>query len=264
MSKFKKYLAVAKISLQNNLAYKTNFIFSSLFYTFIIFVFLQLWRTIYGGGDGIISGFTLEQMIWYCIITEMIVISGSNIFGELNTDIKNGNIAYLLNKPYHYLSYQFSNSMGLISVKLLINAVTGMIMGVIYVGPLTGFHFPHLPFIILSVVLGIVINFFLQGLIGLTAFWLEENSAFYWIYQKLMMMLGVFLPIDFFPQWLQAIVRFLPFSFVTYGPARLVVDFSYQQWAQTFIGQTLYLLVVILLSFTVYAKGVKKLNVNGG
>jgi ABC-type uncharacterized transport system, permease component len=261
--KIRKYGIIMKTSLQSNMAYASNFLFNIIFYAFIIFIFMRLWRTIYGSGNTI-SGYTLNQMIWYCIITEMVVLSGGSVFSELNTDIKGGNIAYLLNKPYHYIMYQLSNSMGMTAVVLLINAIAGAIMGIIYVGPLNNFSVYQIPFIVLSIVLAVLLNFFIAASLGLTAFWLEENTAANWIYQKILLVLGVFLPVDFLPVWLQKITLLLPFSYVTYGPAKLVVDFDYI-WAVRIIAfQSVYLVLFIILTFLIYGRGVKKLNVNGG
>ena len=194
----------------------------------------------------------------------MIVLSGDSVFSQLNTDIKGGNIAYLLNKPYHYIMYQLSNSMGMMVVVLIINAVAGAVMGLIYVGPLSHFSIYQVPFIVISVILAVLLNFFVAAALGLTAFWLEENTAANWIYQKILLILGVFLPVDFLPIWLQKITLLLPFSYITYGPAKLVVDFDFG-WAERIIAiQSIYLAFFILLAFLIYGRGVKKLNVNGG
>ena len=38
-------------------------------------------------------------------------------------------------------------------------------------------------------------------------------------------MLGMFIPVEFLPGWLQTITRYLPFSYMTWAPARLIVAF---------------------------------------
>lgn len=264
LKKINKYLVVGKTSLQSSLAYTSDFLFGTLFYTLIIFIFLQLWRTIYGGEGNTMAGFSLNQMIWYCIITEMITLSGNNVFSELNTDIKSGSIAYLLTRPYNYVFYQLSNALGTITIKLIINSITGFILGLLFVGILSGFKIVHLPFLAITIAMGILINFFLLASLGLTAFWIEENSAFYWIYQKFLLMLGTFLPLDFLPLWLQKITKVLPFAYISYGPGRLASDFSLSNFVDLFTGQLIYLTFAIALSSIVFMRGVKKVNVNGG
>ena len=88
---------------------------------------------------------------------------------------------------------------------------------------------------------------------------------FRWIYQKMIFTLGgMLLPLDFFPETIAKVSRYLPFAFVTYGPAKLFVDFEMGEVLSLYGGQIVYLLLGILLCFTVYRKGVSQLNVNGG
>ncbi len=265
MKKIAKYLHVMKVSASNNLVYVSNFIARNFFFMFIIYIMLMLWTNIYSQKGSTIAGFSLNQIIWYLIVTELVTLSRSNVFTEVSRDVKNGNIAYMLNKPYNYIFYSLSNSLGEIGVKLFTNVIIGVAIGFLYVGPLINFDFRHLPFILLSLLLGIIINFFIHISLSLTAFWLEENSPFFWIYQKLVFTLGgMLIPIDMFPNWLEKIAKNLPFAYVTYGPARLAVKFSYSDFVSTVLFQLGYLLLFLIISLLIFRKGVRALNVNGG
>lgn len=226
----------------------------------------MLWKNIYAQkGTAAIGGFSLNAMIWYLIFTELVTLSRTNLHLQVNDDVKSGNIAYLLNKPYNYVIYCFSYFLGEIGVKFLTNALIGLAIGLIYAGALKNFSLINLPFIILSLLLGCIINFFIYLCLALTSFWFEDNSAFFWIYSKLVFTLGgMLMPIDLFPKWLQGISHYLPFVYVTYVPARLAVNFSFQSFALGFSVQLLYLVVFFALSMLIYRKGVKDLNVNGG
>lgn len=263
MKKLRKYLLIAKTSIQNDMTYSINIIFSSMFFAFAIFIFMQLWETVYGSTEGS-AGYTVNKIVWYYIIAELIILSRSDVFNSLNRDVKNGNIVYLLNKPYNYVLYQFSNSMGQIGSKLVINVVLSVVIGLLYVGRLEEFQLSILPFIVFTVIMGILLNFFINSTIGLTAFWTEDNTAFYWIVQKLTFMLGVFLPVEFLPEWLQKVALSLPFSYIAYGPARLTVQFSYTFFIKILNMQVVYILFFATATYLMYLKGVKNLNVNGG
>lgn len=260
-----KYGHIFKVSVMDSLVYVFDFLGRSGFFAFIIAVYLMLWSTIYGQGDGVIEGFTLNMMIWYLVLTEIITLSTTNYYREVSSDIKTGNVAYLLNKPYNYVLYSLSNNMGKILFRMFLNALVGLVIGLVFVGPLLGFSILHLPFIVITLLLGTTINYFINFTLALSAFWVEENMAFRWIYQKLVFTLGgMLLPIDLFPETLETISRRLPFAFITYGPAKLLVDFSYDSFFFVIKGQAIYLAFAIVLCFLVYGRGVKKLNVNGG
>lgn len=261
--KIRKYVRVVETSLQSNMAYAANFASSTVFYALITFVLISLWRTVYAGGQPV-EEYSGTQMMWYCIITELVVMSRSDVFGSLTEAVQSGSIAYVLNKPYDYLLYQFADATGLMAVKVALNAAVGVAMGLLIIGPLPGFS----PIILLPIALalfcGMTLNFCIQACLGLSAFWFEENSAFYWISSKLVLIFGLLLPVEYFPDWLERAVRFLPFPYVTYGPARLVVAFSAERFVETIAVQVCYICAFAALAVAMYRKGVRLLNVNGG
>lgn len=265
MSKINKYIHIFKISLSNNLVYFWNFLIKNLFFIFIIYVFLMLWGNIYGQKGDIISGLTLNKIIWYLIVTEIITLSRSNFHTQISEDVKSGAIAYGINKPYNYVLYCFFNSLGEIAVKLGCNMILGIIIGICFVGFLEGFNIVYLPLILLSILIGSTINFFIYIILALTSFWIEENKPFFWIYSKLTFTLGgMLVPLDLFPNWLKNISSYLPFAYVTYVPGKLAVDFSLNNFYKGFGIQILYLTIFAILALVIYRKGAEKLNVNGG
>ena len=87
--------------------------------------------------------------------------------------------------------------------------------------------------VMIAVLLAWSIDFCLQALIGLAAFVSEDVSAYDWIYQKLLFILGgMLIPVDFFPAWLQKVAQALPFQYAMYGPARLFVEPEAGQFLQ--------------------------------
>ena len=55
-----------------------------------------------------------------------------------------------------------------------------------------------------------------------------------------------------------------PIFVVTYGPAKLLIDFSIEKFIQVLIAQLIYVVIAFAIVITLYERGVKKLNVNGG
>jgi ABC-2 type transport system permease protein len=225
----------------------------------------MLWKNIYGQKGESLAGLTINKMIWYLVVTELITLSRTDLHSQVNEDVKTGNIAYLLNKPYNYVLYCFSYFLGEIGTKLLTNGIAGLAIGLIYVGALEDFKFVHFPFILLSIIAGCVIHFFIYITLALTSFWFEENSAFFWIYSKLVFTLGgMLMPIELFPNWLQSVSKYMPFAYVTYVPAKLAVNFSFMNFYKQFLLQLVYIVVFFILAMALYRKGAKNLNVNGG
>lgn len=263
MVQFKKYLTVFKISISNNLVYVTNFISGNLFIAFILFIYLNLWTNIYRDRN-VISGFTMKQLMWYLFMTEVISLAKSDIFKSVGRDVKSGNIAYLISKPYNYILYNYFNSLGEIILKTITNAFIAGFVTYIFVG-LIDINLVAIPVVALSMFLSISINFFILVCLSLTSFWFEENTAFYWIYSKLIFIIGgMLIPIEMFPVWLKGIALKLPFAYVTYGPAKLFVNFSINKAYEILSYQFIYFAIFMMLSVFIYERGVKALNVNGG
>ena len=260
--KWKKYISILSISVQNNFAYFSNLILGTGFFIFILFVMAQLWGAIYKDKT-LIEGFRLTQVIWYLIITETIILSRSRFHLEINDFIKSGDLAYQLIRPFSFVGYHLSNSLGEVFPKLTAHLLVGLGLGVVLTGKME--LSVYFPLALVTIILGILLNFLLYMAIALTAFWTEDNTAFFFIYSKMIFFLGgMLIPIDFFPGWLAELCRVLPFGFVTYWPARLAVNFQWAVFGQVLLSQAAYIGLGLLLVNWIYRQGVKQINVNGG
>lgn len=262
----KKYLYIYKATLIENLTYIFDIIFGFLNFFIMMIVFLNLWEYIYQDSSQIINGYNMQQMIWYVLITECLWFGTRNkiLTTQISEDIKTGNIAYNINKPYNYVFYIISKHLGDITFKFVIYSIVGAIVGLCFIGPIQGFDFANIPFIIIVIVLGIVINSLLRIAISLISFWIEDSTPFHWVYDKLILVIGTLFPIEMFPAFLQPIIRCTPIFVVSYGPAKLLINFTFESFFEIIIGQVIYLAFAVVINLLMFKKGVKKLNVNGG
>ena len=115
-----------------------------------------------------------------------------------------------------------------------------------------------------SSILATTISTLLITFIGLCSFIIEDAHPFYWLYSKVILVLGTIFPIEYFPKVIQPILSFSPIYVVSYGPAKLFVNFTLNEFISVIIAQIIYILIGYVLCSLMYKKGVKKLNVNGG
>lgn len=263
MKKLRKYAVITRVSLSNAIAYRAATLSRFCFYTLFIYVFMSLWRAIYQEGN--VHGYSYTQMVWYLIMTEFVAFAcGTGIFGAMNDEIKSGSIAYQLGRPTHYVLYQFANAMGQVLVNILSFGVLAAALGFLFVGPLSTFTWAGVPPLILSVFLSILLHYFLLMLIGLSAFVLEDNFALFLIYQKVTFMLGMFLPVEFLPAWLQAVAKNLPFSYIHWAPAKIFVNYTPEVCLEIIPRQAAWVLSAIGLTLFCYRLCARRLQVNGG
>ena len=263
MKKLHKYTVIVRISLLNAVAYRASVFARFCFYTLFIYIFMSLWRAIYREGN--VHGYSYVQIVWYLVMTEFIAFScTTGIYRTMNDDVKSGAIAYLLGRPVHYVFYQFANSMGQILLNFVCFGVLALILGLLFVGPLPTLQAAGLLPLALSIAMSLILNYFFLMLIGLSAFVMEDNLALFFIYQKLNFMLGMFLPLEFLPSWLQPVAKNLPFSYVFWAPAKIFVNYSPEVFLELFPRQAAWAAAALLLTLLCYRLGVRRLQLNGG
>ena len=264
MRKLAKYWAIFKIQVVNSLAYPVELIWRSAMIVLFLWVFAQLWKVTYSAaGTATIGGLTLHDILWYLMLAETIELSRPRLVRAISEAVKDGSIAYLLNKPYDFLLYQLSTSLGESLFRWLLNGLFGGIIAWILVGPPPEARGWPLTF---AAVLGAwLLNFCVSALIGLAAFLTEEVAPFEWIYQKLVFVLGgMLIPLDFYPPWLQQIAKVLPFAYGMYGPARLFVTPDLGRFYNLLLGQMAWIGILGGFLVLAYALGTRRLAINGG
>lgn len=263
-----KYFSIFKTSFKQESKTLGNSITSVISFAVIIYIFKELWDFIYGGSGGgtLINGYSLKMMLWYMIMAEILMyaLNGRATTRAFSADIKSGKIAYQLNKPYNYYSYQIASQSGLCVYKLCFLIPTAILMGLILVGPIENFKISFVLPILLSLILATLLLCVVYGIVGLLAFWIEESTPFTWIIQKFIMLFGLFFPPEFFPSWLQPFINYSPIYSMMSGPCKLLANFSWELFTKVAISQVFYLTIFLVIGMIVYKLGTKKVNMNGG
>lgn len=262
----RKYFFIFKAELMSALQYIGNLLFNTIGYFIIIFIFIYLWNYIYDDPSQLINGYTKNQMIWYVIITEILwkIFDGRKLCRRICRDVKSGNIAYNMNKPYSYIGYILSSHWGEGIIKFIIYITIGMILGRASLGTFPDLSIVSMLIIIISSALAVTIDALFIIFIGLISLYIEDSIPLYWLYSKMTLVLGIMFPVEFFPTAIQKFIVFSPIYVICYGPAKLFVDFSFENAMSIILAQLIYISIALGLCTLVYSKGVRKLNVNGG
>jgi ABC-2 type transport system permease protein len=260
----KKYLAVITMQLINNIAYPGDFLGRSISIGIFLFVFAGLWGTTFRiAGTDSINGLTFANMMWYLMMAETIELGRPRTNRIISEQVKNGEVAYILNKPYNFLMYHFSFGVGDSLLRVGMNIGVGILAAWLLAGPppsLLGWGMA-----LVTLIGAWILHFCMMALIGLAAFLVEETNSFELIYQKFVFVLGgMLLPLDMFPEWLQGIARTLPFPYMMYAPARLFVKPDVELFWQMLGVQWLWVAALVFLLAVAYRGSEKVLTVNGG
>jgi ABC-2 type transport system permease protein len=256
------YARIAVSSARQSLAQRPALLGRCALYVLILLVFSRVWRTV--GGDAAAGGPGANEMLWYLAVTEWIVIALPLTHVTIEADVRSGDIAYHLARPVPYVGVRLAEAAGDLTVRFVSLGVTGAVAAWLLAGGL-----PADPRgLVLAIPLGVLagaVGVLFHAAIGLSSFWLQDASAVYWIWQKLLFVLGgMILPLAVYPSWLRAAAEWTPFAAMLSGPGRLAFAPDLAGAASTAALLALWLAVAVALLALLHRRGTRILDVNGG
>ena len=261
--KARKYLVAASASARARAAYRGDFLGSVIAYCLFVFVFSRVWRSAYAARPSI-AGYDYAMSLWYFVVAEIPYFGSSGHFRELAGDIKSGQVAYLVARPYGFVGYRFAQAAGSSLVAVLPILGAGAALGGLVAGPPPLGSAAQAALLAASLALALALQILLQLALALTAFWVEENSAFLWIYQKLALVAGTLLPLEFLPETASRIASWTPFPALAYAPARILVAFAPGPSLRLLGAQAAWCAAAWILCLALYGRGRRRLVSQGG
>ena len=259
------YAALFTTNLRNQLTYFGEWALRGVFLAMILFVFLQLWRATYAGQpSGAIGGFTLPQMLWYLAITESLILSRPALNRLVDAEVRTGDIAYTLLRPYAYGGYRLMAYLAERLLRFGTLMTIGVLLATLYVGPVP-LRAQDIAGALAALLLACLVDFLGAFGIGLLAFWTEDTSSIGLLYDRMVMLLGgMLLPLELFPEPLGTVARALPFSTLVYGPARLALGAAPEPLWALLARQVVFLAAGGVLVGLLYRRAFRDIAVNGG
>jgi ABC-2 type transport system permease protein len=233
--------------------------------TTVLYIFMRLWAVVYAGaGTGILGGLNSSQMLWYLVATESIVLSNPRLWYEVDQEVRTGQLAVQLIRPLSYAGAHFGRTMGERVVRFAINLTTGSIVALVLAGPIS-FSAAGLAMFVFVLPMAFAIDFLGDLLVGLSAFWLEGSQGIALIYSRLMLILGgVLVPLDIYPDAIQPYLRALPFAAVVNAPGKMLVVPNASLFLQSLGHQALCLAVYGAGAYALHTFALRRVFVNGG
>ncbi|PIE77384.1 MAG: hypothetical protein CSA15_12960 [Candidatus Delongbacteria bacterium] len=260
-----KYLVIAQKKIKQTFIYRTNLIFTFLgnFVSFlpIILIFLTL------GFDQYIGDYSGSDLVFYYTLSLIVSsLTYPNVRYEIVNDIYSGNLNNILILPFNYNIY--------IVIETLISNLIFMVTTLFFTSILFITHYIDLGtislqnclFFIVFILFSTSLSIILGSLFSITAFWTERVYGFAeFLEYTIPLTMGSILPLSLFPNIVEKVLLYLPFSYLSYIPVNIMLDkFSIDE-----IFQHLYILLfwnLILSSFYLYLwkKGLKAYRGVGG
>ncbi len=263
-----KYFAIFRIELRQLTAYTWDFVLANLTVVITFFVLLQVWRvTVHASHVGSLGGegFTWTQLVWFLAAGQTLYFSvRTEAQLDIEHDVISGNIAVTLARPYDYLLSRFASVMAYSVLSFGVTFPIAIAMawsasGEFAVGPVGILAF------VVAFLIRTVLYFALQAIAGLLTFWIEKATAFVWILGLLILIFGGgAVPLGYWPAWARTAVEFTPFPVLMYWPSRLFVQPDPAAIVSTLLRSAIWLLVLGAIVRLIYARALRRLDLNGG
>ena len=218
-NKFRKYFAFSKAGILDGFAYKFSALGWLLGDIISLLILFFLWQAIYKNSpNDVINGMTFKEMIAYLIYARVAtsLVFSTISFWIIGDDIYEGNIAISLIRPINYRYRLLASSFGGFLSSTILMFIPLMIMSVIILNITLGIPFPgliNLGLFLMSAILSFIIADSLNFLIGEISVFTHALFGLMIIKNILLSFLsGSLLPSSYFPDWLNQILRFLPFQ----------------------------------------------------
>ncbi|HHW11494.1 MAG TPA: hypothetical protein GXX33_00620 [Firmicutes bacterium] len=181
-----------------------------------------IWRAVYATRTTL-NGLTLEQMLTYYGIATLIgCLTYDSTDWDLQWSIRTGSFLTYLLRPISYSFLAFAQKIG---HRILAFWVESVPVFLIFFFVFKIRLVPAEPaWALLSLGLSFVLIFLTNYCIGITAFWLTKTEGIRRAFLSLRdLSAGMLIPLTFFPEWMQKILFYLPFQFITYVPTRVFI-----------------------------------------
>ena len=220
VAQFAKYAAFSRISANEAQRERHELYGRMVFFAVILGVFSSLWRAVAEAGMPIAAN--PKSLVWYLAATEWILLSAPPIHLEIQEAIRRGDVVYRLGHPVSYVVAEFASGLGLLGVRAPFLALTAFLCAFAFTG-----WIPPMSALVVVVPFGLAASALVTAWylgIGLLAFWLQDVAPVYWVWQKLMFVLGgLMLPLDLYPAFIQRAAAFTPFPLLLAAPASFML-----------------------------------------
>lgn len=268
---FRTYLPFAANEIKSNLAYKGAFYLFMLCSLFSSFINYYLWKAIYGSsGASTLGGLSSGEMVIYVFMTyvtsNMVMIRISN---EISEDVVKGNVAMQLIKPIDYRLSQMFMGFGYSVYRFIMPGIFVWIGVEIYRAVALNIAFTGVVNVLLylcSAIMSLIIYMLFEFCFAMIAFFTTYIFGLKMVKAAMISFLtGQLIPLSFFPEIVQKIFEFMPFSSMLYTPVMIYLGkFTGNDLLFALLKQMLWVVILYLLGSYIWKRVTKRLVVLGG
>ena len=260
------YWEVAKRSFQRQLAYRAATLAGLVTNAFFGYlrgaVFIALFAT-----RPEVAGWDVRDALTYVWLTQALIMI-VQLFGwwEVADNIKTGDVASDLAKPFDYYGFWLARDLGRAGYHLLARGLPTLLIGFLFYDLLLPPTPLIWPLLAITLIFAVVMSFAFRFIVNVTAFWLLDIRGVAAVLGIGMLFFsGFMVPVAFFPGWLQAVVGWLPFTAIVMLPIEVYLGKVTGLALLVELGRlAVWAAILIAAGRLVLAVGERRLVVQGG
>lgn len=225
MSVAVKYLQVAQTTWKSMLAYQTDTWLGAAISGFRVLMVFLLWQAIFADRETV-AGYTLPMMVTYSLLSSMIgrLQNQDSLAWQLAEEVRAGQFSKHLVHPMRVIQYFLGAFLGRWSYMLLINGGAMLAWLIIFASWVTLRPDASWLWGALILPLGGLCMFLLDHAIGLLSLKYQDITGMMFTKGTLVEFLsGMLVPLDMLPPGIEAVMKYTPFYYIAYYPARLLM-----------------------------------------
>lgn len=232
-----------------------------------VLVLVLMWTAIYTSGNGVIKGYSLNEMITYVLIGNLFSVAVRNFLpAYITRDINEGRLSTFLVKPISYIKYIFINEIGRLLFTLIASLISQVVVILFFLNRIyLNNDIRYIGIIIVMAFLAFLIEGLLGFLVGIITFWTDETDGLQMTIDRIKRFFsGGYFPLSLLPIALATASKYLPFAYSFYVPAQLYLKKITLHQGLIGLGiQLIWILLLCGIVAFVWNLGLKKYEATG-
>lgn len=210
---------------------------------------------------------TLSQVVTYVWLSQAtLALQPWNVDTDVRTMIRSGTVVYELLRPLDLYSLWFSRAFAMRTAPTLLRALPIFVLAGLFWGLQPPASLASGCLWGVSIIAALFLSCAFTALLTITLLWtISGDGIVRLMFAGIVVFSGMTIPLPLFPDWAQSVINILPFRGLLDTPCRLYVGQIAPSHAFPVIAQQLvWTVALILVGRLMLARGVRKLEVQGG
>jgi ABC-2 type transport system permease protein len=260
------YLAILKMRMKSLFQYRTAAFAAIITEFFWGLIMMMIYRAFFSSTVGS-TPISLSQSITFMWLGQALIqLLPWTIDKELESQIKNGNVAYELVRPLHLYALWFARSLAMRLIPTIMRFLPILVLAGCFFGLQPPVSYEAGVIFFLSIIFALFLSSAITTLVIITLFWTISGEGIQRLLPNCSLLLsGIIVPLPLFPQWMHSFLNIQPFRGVMDIPCRIYTGVIPLSDAFYYIGfQFTWTLILVLLGLWLMKRATHHLVIQGG